>query len=579
MIEIQNNECMGCESCKMMCPKNAISFNFKFGFKYPLIDSSKCIDCNLCKKVCPAICNEENNSSYQLYASWIKEDEIRKQSTSGGICYALSKFIIEQGGYVAGVVWDENYRNAKYEVVNTIDGLNAISQTKYFQPNMNNVFSKIQELLDKNQTVLFIGTSCTNSGLRLFLRKNYKNLYCCDFICRGYTSQMYHKKRVDYLEKKFHSKIIKIQYKNKDKGWNNFGTKFWFENGKSVYINRFNDPYELLFTKDDFNTRPSCYNCKFRKLPRNSDITVGDFWAIKNVPEKANYLGVSAVIISSTKGQFLFESIKEKLYSEKRDVNELVKGNYALLNQLKRNEGSEQFFEDLNNLSFEDFNKKYLPKRETRMKKYLRFIRNVFRCNIFVFIYYNFLCNKVSRKRNAFIFPVRGTKIELHKNSKLILNKNLYLNYPKHKFSNEQTYLKILNNGVFQINGVCTFAANNTIEINNDARFSTGKLETNYGTTIVCGNVIECGDDIGIGRNVTIYDNNFHSTGLNKNVKMKPLVIGDHVWICTGVTIAKGVKIDDGAICSINSTITRNVAARTMVSGNPAKEVMINVKW
>ena len=59
-------------------------------------------------------------------------------------------------------------------------------------------------------------------------------------------------------------------------------------------------------------------------------------------------------------------------------------------------------------------------------------------------------------------------------------------------------------------------AANNTIEINHDASLKVGQFDSNYGTTIICGNRIEIGDGVGIGRNVMIYDNNFHTTGLIK---------------------------------------------------------------
>ena len=66
---------------------------------------------------------------------------------------------------------------------------------------------------------------------------------------------------------------------------------------------------------------------------------------------------------------------------------------------------------------------------------------------------------------------------------------------------------------------------------------------------------------------------------MNSSRKTKPLIIEDHVWLCTGVTIAKGIKIEQGAVCSINSTVTRNIKAKNMVSGNPAKVVMSNFEW
>ena len=95
----------------------------------------------------------------------------------------------------------------------------------------------------------------------------------------------------------------------------------------------------------------------------------------------------------------------------------------------------------------------------------------------------------------------------------------------------------------------------------------------------MCSNKIVIGDGVEMGRNVIIYDSNFHPTQFNKNIKGKPLVIGNHVWLCTGVCIAKGVSIGDGAICGINATVVRNVKERTSVMGNPAKCIMENVSW
>ena len=91
---------------------------------------------------------------------------------------------------------------------------------------MNNIYAKVKEKLVQEVQVLFIGSACSIEGLRLFLTEDYENLICCDFICRGYTSQIFHEKRIDYLEKKTGSRIVSVQYKNKDKGWTNFGTNF-----------------------------------------------------------------------------------------------------------------------------------------------------------------------------------------------------------------------------------------------------------------------------------------------------------------------------------------------------------------
>jgi virginiamycin A acetyltransferase len=50
-------------------------------------------------------------------------------------------------------------------------------------------------------------------------------------------------------------------------------------------------------------------------------------------------------------------------------------------------------------------------------------------------------------------------------------------------------------------------------------------------------------------------------------------VIGNDVWIGFNATIMPGVTIGDGAIIASNATLTKNVAAYTIVGGNPAREI------
>ncbi len=49
--------------------------------------------------------------------------------------------------------------------------------------------------------------------------------------------------------------------------------------------------------------------------------------------------------------------------------------------------------------------------------------------------------------------------------------------------------------------------------------------------------------------------------------------IGNDVWIGHNATIMAGVSIGDGAIIATNATVTKDVAAYTIVGGNPAKVI------
>lgn len=51
----------------------------------------------------------------------------------------------------------------------------------------------------------------------------------------------------------------------------------------------------------------------------------------------------------------------------------------------------------------------------------------------------------------------------------------------------------------------------------------------------------------------------------------EPIEIGDDVWLGGGAIVLPGVTIGEGAIVGAGSVVTRDVAAETVVAGNPAR--------
>lgn len=56
-------------------------------------------------------------------------------------------------------------------------------------------------------------------------------------------------------------------------------------------------------------------------------------------------------------------------------------------------------------------------------------------------------------------------------------------------------------------------------------------------------------------------------------VPSAPVEIGEDCWIGSGAFIAKGVRIGDSSVVAARSVVTRDVPARTLVGGNPAREI------
>ena len=54
---------------------------------------------------------------------------------------------------------------------------------------------------------------------------------------------------------------------------------------------------------------------------------------------------------------------------------------------------------------------------------------------------------------------------------------------------------------------------------------------------------------------------------------LRELVIGDDVWIAEGATLLGGITIGTGAVIGAHAVVTKDVAPRTVVAGNPAKVV------
>lgn len=219
MIDIKDKtKCCGCSSCVNTCPNNAISFNIdNNGFKYPIVDIGACINCGLCEKVCPYNSEYVKKDVYEksiAYGGWNTDDVVRKNSTSGGIFSAISKFILENNGVICGAIYNEKLE-VVHEIVDNIKDLEKIYGSKYVQSDMKDNYKKIREYLNNGRLVLFSGTPCQVEGLNSFLGNEFENLYTCDIVCHGVPSPKVFKKYKEELEERHNSEIININFRDK----------------------------------------------------------------------------------------------------------------------------------------------------------------------------------------------------------------------------------------------------------------------------------------------------------------------------------------------------------------------------
>ena len=360
MIEIKDKtRCMGCHACYNRCPVQAIEMvEDEKGFKYPQVNKEKCINCGLCERVCPILNQRKVENTPKAYAVKNKNEEVREKSSSGGMFSLLAEKVLQDGGVVFGVAFDENWQ-LKHIYVENIEDLQIFRGSKYLQSIVGETYSKLKDFLIEGRKVMYTGTPCQIEGLKSYLGKEYENLFTQDIICHGVPSPKVHERYLKYLRDKYKTKNIKnIIHRTKINGWKNWCVNIKFDNSEYIKAHE-QDPYMQAFLRNT-SLRESCYNCQFKKKHRISDITLADFWGIENVtPEMDDDRGTSLVIINSEKGKKIFEQIKDKIIYKQVDFEEAIQYNPSMTTSVKPDPNREKFFENLDKMPFDELVKKY----------------------------------------------------------------------------------------------------------------------------------------------------------------------------------------------------------------------------
>ena len=359
-IEVDiKEECCGCTACKNICPVNAIEMKEdKEGFLYPIVNEEKCIKCELCKKVCPVLNIKNETKEQHAYIFQNANDDVRRQSTSGGAFSAIAEKIINKNGIVYGVIFDKDF-NVIHKGIENKGELYKFRNSKYVQSNLNNVFKEVKENLEKDRWVCFSGTSCQIEGLKNFLRKQYEKLLLVDVVCRAVPSPLIWKKYLK-LKKQENGDVSKIYFRDKLYGYKYSNFSVYDSQNNLRYHNGVeSDPYLRAFFSNICD-RPSCYNCKFKKLNRESDITLWDCFNVEKYNSKLDDdKGTTRILANTVKGKRFVEELDVTHNLEEIDVELATKNFLAMFQSVKYNSERSDFFEDVGKLEEKELFTKY----------------------------------------------------------------------------------------------------------------------------------------------------------------------------------------------------------------------------
>ena len=340
-------KCTGCMACANICPQKCIDMKYNSEFElHPMIDNSKCIFCGKCKKICPVYNKQHKKTTMSCYAGYSKTH--RKNSASGGLASALSKYIINIDGVVCGCIFDGN---AHHILTNEPTLISAMKGSKYVQSIVGDCYIQIKRIITEKKC-LFIGTPCQVAALKSVVGET-ENLFCVDLICHGVPSPHFLN---DILAQ--YDYIYSVAFR--DKGI--FSLKI------NNFENKMSERYMTAFLSG-MSYRESCYMCSYAENKRVGDITLGDFWEIKGFRDTK--YGVSCILINSEKGQELLNAIDDDVYLEERNVKEAYFGNPQLCHPTKKHRNRNKFLSVLKKTGSFDKAVKASMKKE-RFKSWLK---------------------------------------------------------------------------------------------------------------------------------------------------------------------------------------------------------------
>lgn len=311
----------------------------KMGFLYPSVDLASCIECHLCESVCPVIHQGTAREPLAAFAAINQDEDIRLKSSSGGIFTQLATIVFQKSGVVYGAMFNKHWE-VIHDSVDSIEDIARLRGSKYVQSNINDSFLATKFNLDNGRIVLFSGTPCQISALRLFLKKDYTNLILVDVACHGVPSPLVWN---DYLKEFGVNSITSISFRDKRDGWNDYAYVIKCGENEVLYQCHRKNIYSQGFL-NDLTIRPSCFDCPAKAGKSGSDITLADFWGINSINCELNdNKGINLLLANTSRGLKMLYQL-EKSYLEKVDYAKAIQHNPAIVRSVLKPKSYDWFW-------------------------------------------------------------------------------------------------------------------------------------------------------------------------------------------------------------------------------------------
>jgi ferredoxin len=377
-------DCCGCAACANVCPTGCITMEFDIqGCEYPDVDESRCIRCGKCLRACPIINREPDISKPQrAFIVQNTDKSVLRQSTSGGAFTALATTVIEMGGVVFGAGYDRDGKAAwdsplavRHFAVDKVEDLRFFRNSKYVQSEIGDSYQRVDKFLKQGKFVLFSGTPCQCEGLYRYFGGNIpRGLFMVDVVCRAVPCRAVFSIYLDWLKNSTGSRTRSVFFRDKGRWGYEYSNIRAFDRTEPytppTSANQIQptysagvetDPYLRAFF-DNLSDRPGCYQCRFKKRYRMTDLTMWDcFDAWRYGDGFDDNRGATRILVHSDKGQTLLEASLGMLRVKELDANEAASRSRELVRSVDPNPRRAAMFVDLGVMNGTEFFQKWFP--------------------------------------------------------------------------------------------------------------------------------------------------------------------------------------------------------------------------
>lgn len=385
---VNNDLCIGCGICTVVCPQKALSIQFNNYGEYIAVKKNNCTnECGLCLKVCPFSDGNMNETylgaqifnhvekikflpetGYYLDSYVGYSTQFRRNGASGGIATWLLTTLLKNDivDYViCATPHNDPEKLFKLEIFDNAFSVFNSSGSVYYPLEMSQV---IQKVLDKSGRYAITGLPCFLKSLRLAAQKNTKlgerivisiGLVCGQMKSKYYTTYLSELAGVS-------GELQKVYYrgKNPDKPANNYyfycmnengfeGKIFWDSGVSEAWVNRWFTPNACNFCDDVF--------------AELADVTVMDAW----LPEYSyDNSGTNLVLVRSPiVKEMISKGIEcDEINVDKISIDKLIQSQAGVLDIKRVHLGYRLYLAHKNGLK--------VPKKRYEVSNNLGFFRN-----------------------------------------------------------------------------------------------------------------------------------------------------------------------------------------------------------